>query len=27
LFDPAEAGTHRPKVIILGENNEVVRQK
>jgi aspartate 1-decarboxylase len=27
LFDPAEAGTHRPKVIILGEKNEVVRQK
>ena len=27
LFDPAEAGTHRPKVIILGEKNEVLRQK
>ncbi len=27
LFDPAEAGTHRPKVIILGEKNEVVRLK
>jgi aspartate 1-decarboxylase len=27
LFDPAEAGTHRPKVIILGVKNEVVRQK
>jgi aspartate 1-decarboxylase len=22
LFDPAEAGTHRPRVIILGQNNE-----
>jgi aspartate 1-decarboxylase len=27
LFDPAEVGTHRPKVIILGEKNEVLRQK
>jgi aspartate 1-decarboxylase len=27
LFDPAEAGTHRPKVIILGEKNEILRQK
>jgi len=27
LFDQAEAGTHRPKVIVLGEKNEVVRQK
>ena len=27
LFDPAEAGTHRPKVIVLGEKNEVLRQK
>jgi aspartate 1-decarboxylase len=27
LFDPAEAGTHRPKIIILGEKNEVLRQK
>ena len=27
LFDPAEAGTHRPKVISLGEKNEVLRQK
>jgi aspartate 1-decarboxylase len=27
LFDPAEAGTHRPKVIILGDKNEVLRQK
>lgn len=27
LFDPAEAGTHRPKVIMLGEKNEVLRQK
>jgi aspartate 1-decarboxylase len=27
LFDPAEAGTHRPKVIILGEKNQVLRQK
>ena len=26
-FDPAEAGTHRPKVIILGEKNAVIRQK
>ena len=27
LFDQAEAGTHRPKVVVLGEKNEVVRQK
>jgi aspartate 1-decarboxylase len=27
LFDPAEAGTHRPKVIVLGEKNKVLRQK
>lgn len=27
LFDPAEAGTHRPKIIVLGEKNEVLRQK
>ena len=27
LFDPAEAGTHRPKVIVLGAKNEVIRQK
>ena len=27
LFDPAEAGTHRPKVIVLGEKNAVLRQK
>jgi len=27
LFDPAEVGTHRPKVIILGEKNAVLRQK
>ena len=27
LFDPAEAGTHRPKVIVLGERNSVLRQK
>lgn len=27
LFDPAEAGTHRPRVIILGEKNQVLRQK
>ena len=27
LFDQAEAGTHRPKVIMLGEKNEVLRQK
>ena len=27
LFDPAEVGTHRPKVIVLGEKNEVLRQK
>jgi aspartate 1-decarboxylase len=27
LFDPGEAGTHRPKVLILGEKNEVLRQK
>jgi aspartate 1-decarboxylase len=27
LFDPAEVGTHQPKVIILGEKNEVLRQK
>ena len=27
LFEPAESGTHRPKVIILGEKNEVIRQK
>jgi aspartate 1-decarboxylase len=26
-FDPAEVGTHRPKVIVLGEKNEVLRQK
>lgn len=26
-FDPAEAGTHRPKVIVLGEKNAIVRQK
>ena len=27
LFDPAEAGTHRPKAIVLGEKNAVLRQK
>jgi aspartate 1-decarboxylase len=27
LFDPAEVGTHQPKVIFLGAKNEVVRQK
>jgi aspartate 1-decarboxylase len=27
LFVPAEAGTHQPKVIVLGAKNEVVRQK
>jgi aspartate 1-decarboxylase len=27
LFDPAEAGTHQPKVIVLGTKNEVVRHK
>jgi aspartate 1-decarboxylase len=27
LFDPEEARTHRPRVIILGEGNEVLRQK
>jgi aspartate 1-decarboxylase len=27
LFDPAEAGTHQPKVIVLGERNAVLRQK
>jgi aspartate 1-decarboxylase len=27
LFDPAEVGTHRPKVIVLGPKNEVIRQK
>jgi hypothetical protein len=27
LFDPAEAGTHRPKLIVLGERNSVLRQK
>ena len=27
LFDPAEVGTHRPKVIVLSETNEVLRQK
>jgi len=27
LFDHAEAGTHRPKVIVLGEKNDVLRQK
>jgi aspartate 1-decarboxylase len=26
-FDPAEAGTHQPKVIILDQKNEVLRQK
>jgi aspartate 1-decarboxylase len=26
-FEPAEAVTHRPKVIVLGERNEIVRQK
>jgi aspartate 1-decarboxylase len=26
-FDPAEAGTHQPKVIVLDEKNEVLRQK
>jgi aspartate 1-decarboxylase len=27
LFDPEEARTHQPKIIILGEKNEVLRQK
>ena len=27
LFDPAEAGPHRSKVIVLGERNSVLRQK
>jgi aspartate 1-decarboxylase len=27
LFDPAQASTHRPKVIVLGEKNAVIRQK
>ena len=27
LFDQAEAGTHRPKIVVLGEKNEIVRQK
>src|SRR5271165_6555398 len=27
LFDPEEARTHQPKIIVLGENNEVLRQK
>jgi aspartate 1-decarboxylase len=27
LFDSEEARTHRPKVIVLGEKNEVLRQK
>ena len=26
-FDPAEAGTHQPKVVVLDEKNEVFRQK
>ena len=26
-FAPAEAGTHQPKVIVLDEKNEVLRQK
>src|ERR1700736_6817518 len=27
LFDPAEVGTHRPEVIVLGEKNEILRQR
>jgi len=27
LFDPEEARTHQPKVIVLGEKNKVFRQK
>jgi aspartate 1-decarboxylase len=27
LFEPAEAVTHRPRVIVLGDKNEVLRQK
>ena len=26
LFDPAEGRTHQPKVIVLGEENEVLRR-
>jgi aspartate 1-decarboxylase len=26
-FDRAEVGTHRPKVIVLNEKNEVIREK
>jgi aspartate 1-decarboxylase len=26
-FDPSEAGTHQPKIIVLDEKNEVLRQK
>ena len=26
-FDPAEVGTHQPKIIVLNEKNEVIRQK
>ena len=26
-FDPAEAGTHHPKVIVLDEKNQILRQK
>jgi len=27
LFDPEEARTHQPKIIVLGEKNKVFRQK
>jgi len=27
LFDPEEARTHHPKVVVLGETNKVFRQK
>ena len=27
LFDPEEARTHQPKIIVLGDKNEVLRQK